>query len=204
MYVNRGLSVVVGLLAISAIFAAAAFSAATVTNEGRMALVSTTDAYVALNPGPAAGDNVYEEDNRLYFDFVAGRNSDALNGTGDPNGREHYGLQPGSTYEWFGLFTFVNNDNGDIKTYSIETANVPSGVTVEMRLSRTSGGGPIYTPWQDVTNMRHDYDCYVSGLKFGHPGTTVTVDARMTVDTSASPVNINDMEVTVIAVDEDL
>lgn len=105
---KKSLLLVVALLALSGLMAAMAYSNAHVSSKTMAALVTTDQAWLALEPNPEFTDFAYvTDDGVLRIDFVG------------PN----RGFQPNSTYNFNELFYIKNNLSKPVKV-GLRFANI--------------------------------------------------------------------------------
>jgi hypothetical protein len=111
--------VIVGLLAVTGLMAAMAYSDATITNVAGVVSVETNSALLALTPNEGIGrkDNTcYVEDGMLKFNFAAGITNSNMAAPWKGNVSEKdWGLQPGSIYIFEDLFRITNNSREQVK-----------------------------------------------------------------------------------------
>jgi|LSQX01.3.fsa_nt_gb hypothetical protein len=111
--------VIVGLLAVTGLMAAMAYSDATITNVAGLITVETDSALLALTPNEGVGleDKIcYVEDGMLKFNFAAGIHNTNMNSpwNGTPYDKD-WGLQPGSIYIFEDLFRVTNNSRDRVR-----------------------------------------------------------------------------------------
>jgi hypothetical protein len=97
-----GILVIIGLLAITGVMAAMAYTSATVTNEADLTVIRTNSALLRLERTGGVGNKdeaAYYQDGMLKFDFSKGKDG------------KTFGVQPGSVYEWGRLVRIQNNSN---------------------------------------------------------------------------------------------
>ncbi|MGI5875987.1 MAG: hypothetical protein ACOX6X_04115 [Dethiobacteria bacterium] len=115
-----GILVIIGLLAITGVMAAMAYTSATVTNEADLTVIRTNSALLRLERTGGVGNKdeaAYYQDGMLKFDFSKGKDG------------KTFGVQPGSVYEWGRLVRIQNNSNDNVR-FTIKNNGLPEYVTV--------------------------------------------------------------------------
>ena len=114
-----GILVIIGLLAITGVMAAMAYSNATITNAAGVVSIETDNALLALSANEGVGckdKTAYVEDGVLKFNFAAGLHNTNYNSPWKGTASDTtYGLQPGSVYIFEDLFRITNNSFEKVK-----------------------------------------------------------------------------------------
>lgn len=143
-----GILMIIGLLAVSGVMAAMAYSTASVTNEFSLTTVNSSEALLALIANPDH-NAAYEQKGRLVIDLDRGFNDNP------------FGQQKESTYTWNDLFTIKNNSEHDVRvTIDLEGIDgVPSiyvrhGNEDWVKINHTGATGP----WEYVFDLEANED----------------------------------------------
>lgn len=134
-----GILVIIGLLAITGVMAAMAYSKAEINNPSAIQVTTTDKALVSLSEGDYV-NTTKMEDGVLRLDLGAG-----ING-------KMYGFQPNSKYEFDDLFTITNNAKGEVNVI-IELEGTLGEMWEEGALEvwkRHFGVGSSYAQWEKL------------------------------------------------------
>lgn len=164
----------VALLAFTGLLVAAAYSSATVVNEGTVAVVNTSDALLSLRPGTGVGNRdlpAYVEGGVLRFDFRRGFGGTLL------------GVQPNSAYQWNELFWIWNRSEDSVE-FTIEAEDLSEYIDVGIPDStpRTQWWHWISDPEKFVRDgVNRDTRVTIA------PNTSIPILVRFEVPKNASP-----------------
>ncbi len=173
-----GIALIIGLLLVSGVVAAMAYTSAEVTNEALLTVTNTNNSLLALRattqaPGLKDG-TAYYENGELKFKFHKG-----LAGS--------HGLQPNSWYEWQKLFHVFNQSNSAIAV-TVEVVG-PMVPYVFVGLDNAESWGPSAA--------------YATSVTFNLPsGHSKNVDVKAIIPSGTSLASFGDsIVVTAVALD---
>jgi hypothetical protein len=145
-----GIVVIVAVLAVAGVMAALAYSSATVENDFSLAVVTTNDALLALEPGNHNAAYI-TDGGELAIDLSRGLNN------------EKFGLNKRSEYKWSELFAVKNNSENAVGVViDLDGFEWIPGLKVFARVSGSGGWKEISAGLQRLTfNLNSGEEQYI-------------------------------------------